>query len=78
MTAHRRRWADIPARPFIGISDDDERQIGEMLLDRVTRAWDRQRGPDSSLTLSCVGERAQYGLADKKSHATTLRFSLST
>lgn len=32
-------WGDIPARPFLGVSDDDERQIGEIILDHVARAW---------------------------------------
>lgn len=32
-------WGDIPARPFLGVSADDERRIGEIVLDHVTNPW---------------------------------------
>ena len=32
-------WSDIPARPFLGVSDYDERKIGEIVLDHAARAW---------------------------------------
>lgn len=32
-------WGDIPARPFLGVSGDDESRIGEIILDHAVRAW---------------------------------------
>lgn len=31
-------WGDIPARPFLGLSQDDEREVAEIALDHLRRA----------------------------------------
>ncbi|MFC7419355.1 phage virion morphogenesis protein [Iodobacter arcticus] len=31
-------WGDIPARPFLGVSSEDEREILDLSLDHLTRA----------------------------------------
>lgn len=31
-------WGDIPARPFIGLSGDDRREIEQIVMDHVARA----------------------------------------
>ncbi len=33
-------WGDIPARPFLGVSDDDRDSIRALLDDWLTQAWD--------------------------------------
>ena len=32
-------WGDIPARPFLGLSDEDETAISQELLDYITAPW---------------------------------------
>ena len=32
-------WGDIPARPFLGLSDDDERKIAELVNDHLASQW---------------------------------------
>lgn len=29
-------WGDIPARPYLGLSGDDEREIGDIIVDHLT------------------------------------------
>lgn len=35
-------WGPIPARPFLGVSDDDRNAILSAIEDWLTRAWDAQ------------------------------------
>ena len=35
-------WGDIPARPYLGVSDDDERDIVNILHDHLQDAWLRR------------------------------------
>lgn len=35
-------WGPIPARPFLGVSDDDRNAILEALEDWLTQAWDSE------------------------------------
>lgn len=35
-------WGPIPARPFLGVSDEDRQSILAALEDWLTRAWDAQ------------------------------------
>ena len=32
-------WGNIPARPFLGVSDDDEREIGALVSDHLASQW---------------------------------------
>ena len=32
-------WGDIPARPFLGVSDEDKVTITEAIQDHIARAW---------------------------------------
>ena len=32
-------WGDIPARPFFGVSPDDERAITDIIADHIASAW---------------------------------------
>ncbi|WP_198321874.1 MULTISPECIES: hypothetical protein [Methylococcus] len=32
-------WGDIPARPFIGLSDDDKNYIVETIEEHIKAAW---------------------------------------
>ena len=32
-------WGDIPARPFLGVSPDDERSITDIIADHIASSW---------------------------------------